>query len=110
MAKKKSSESFRPEKLVLVNSEDIFGKPVSKREGTRLDRLKAMPESEIDYSDIPQLTEAQLKEFKRPAPKTQVAVRLDRDVYDWLREGGDGYSTRINGILRAVMAQQRRPS
>jgi len=34
-----------------------------------------------------------------------VAARLDRDVYDWLKEYGEGYSTRINNILRAVMSR-----
>ncbi len=40
--------------------------------------------------------------FRRPS-KVLVAARLDRDVYDWLRQYGEGYSTRINGILRVVM-------
>jgi uncharacterized protein (DUF4415 family) len=37
-----------------------------------------------------------------------VAARIDRDIYNWLRKFGEGYSTRINGILRAVMEQQSR--
>lgn len=65
-----------------------------------------MPDSEIDYSDIPPLSDEQLAQFRR-APKVLVAARLDRDVYDWLKEYGDGYSTRINNILRAVMSQTR---
>jgi uncharacterized protein (DUF4415 family) len=36
-----------------------------------------------------------------------VAARLDRDVYDWLKNHGEGYSTRINNILRAVMSRAR---
>ena len=65
-----------------------------------------MPDSEIDYSDIPPLSDEQLAQFRR-APKVLVAARLDRDVYDWLKEYGEGYSTRINNILRAVMSQTR---
>jgi uncharacterized protein (DUF4415 family) len=65
-----------------------------------------MPDSEIDYSDIPQLSDEQLAQFRR-APKVLVAARLDRDVYDWLKEYGEGYSTRINNILRAVMSRAR---
>ena len=34
-----------------------------------------------------------------------MAARLDRDIYDWLRKCGEGYSTRINHILRAVMSR-----
>ena len=36
-----------------------------------------------------------------------VAARLDRDVFDWLKRYGEGYSTRINNILRAVMSKVR---
>ena len=43
----------------------------------------------------------------RRAPKVLVAARLDRDIYDWLKQYGKGYSTRINNILRAVMSRAR---
>jgi uncharacterized protein (DUF4415 family) len=41
---------------------------------------------------------------RRP-PKKLVSVRLDADVFEWLQQYGAGYSTRINNILRVVMAQ-----
>ena len=63
-------------------------------------------DSGIDYSDIPPLTDEQLARFRR-ASKVLVAARLDRDVYDWLKKYGKGYSTRINSILRAVMSRAR---
>ncbi len=66
-----------------------------------------LPESEIDYSDIPPLTEEQLAGAFRPKSKQLIAVRLDRDVLEWLKGYGEGYSTRINQILRAVMAARR---
>jgi uncharacterized protein (DUF4415 family) len=72
-----------------------------------LDRLAAMPESEIDFSDIPPLTDAQLAAAFRPRSKELVAVRLDRDILAWLQAYGPGYSTRINAILRAVMAAKQ---
>jgi uncharacterized protein (DUF4415 family) len=62
--------------------------------------------SEIDYSDIPALTDKQLTQFRRPL-KRLVAVRLDADVFEWLQQYGVGYSTRINNVLRAVMSQAR---
>ena len=65
-----------------------------------------MPDCEIDYSDIPQLSDEELAQFRR-APKVLVAARLDRDVYHWLKSHGEGYSTRINNILRAVMSRAR---
>ncbi len=93
-----------------MSAESIFNQPVSKRQKAVLDRMAgrqaANDDSGIDYSDIPALTAAQLAQFRR-SPKVLVATRLDRDVYDWLRQFGKGYSTRINGILRAVMSQAR---
>jgi uncharacterized protein (DUF4415 family) len=89
-----------------MKAEDIFNKPLARKQRAQLDRLKKMPDSEIDYSDIPPLTDEQLRQFRR-APKVLVAARVDRDVYDWLRQYGEGYSTRINNILRAVMSRTR---
>jgi uncharacterized protein (DUF4415 family) len=69
-------------------------------------RQKRGDVSQIDYSDIPVLTDKQLAQFRRP-PKKLVAVRLDADVFEWLRQYGAGYSTRINHVLRLVMSQGR---
>ena len=104
-AMKKLSASSRREKLVRVKAEDIFNRPLTRSQRAALQRLKDLPESKIDYSDIPPLTEEQLASAFRPKSKQLIAVRLDRDVLAWLKEYGEGYSTRINHILRAVMAQ-----
>ena len=89
-----------------MKAEDIFARPLSRKHKVMLERLKNKPDSEIDYSGIPELTDEQLAEFK-PAAKVLVAARIDRDVYDWLRQYGEGYSTRINKILRTVMEHAR---
>ncbi len=110
MAKKKPSVSSRPGKLISVNAESIFSKPLSKKQKAVLSRIAkrqaAGDDSGIDYSDIPPLTDKQLAQFRR-TPKVLVAARIDREVYDWLMQYGKGYSTRINGILRAVMERAR---
>jgi uncharacterized protein (DUF4415 family) len=107
---KKSSVSSRREKQTSVSAESIFSKPLNKRQTAVLARIAkrqaAGDDSEIDYSDIPPLTDEQLAGFRR-APKVLVAARLDRDVYDWLKTYGEGYSTRINNILRTVMSRAR---
>src|ERR1017187_5245964 len=103
---KKSSASSRPGKLVSMKAEDIFNKPLTRKQKAMLERLKNKPDSEIDSSDIPPLTDEQLAQFRR-APKVLGAARLDRGVYDWLRRYGKGYSTRINGTLRTVMERSR---
>jgi uncharacterized protein (DUF4415 family) len=58
----------------------------------------------VDCSDLLQLTGEELAELGRRVPaRALVAVRLDRDVLEWLRSYGSGYSTRMNAILRRVM-------
>jgi uncharacterized protein (DUF4415 family) len=93
-----------------VSAESIFSKPPTKKQKAALSRIAkrqaAGDDSDIDYSDIPPLTDAQLAQFRR-APKVLVAARIDRDVYDWLMGYGEGYSTRINNILRTVMERAR---
>ncbi len=93
-----------------MSAESIWSKPLNKRQKTVLEKIAKSQASgddaNIDYSDIPALTEAQLAEFKR-APKRLVAVRLDADVFEWIKQFGPGYSTRINHVLRVVMSQHR---
>jgi len=63
---KKSSESSRSGKRIGVTAESILQKPLGKRQKQVLHRLAAMPESEIDYSDIPPLSDEQLASAFRP--------------------------------------------
>src|SRR3546814_5044603 len=80
-----------------------------------LDALQAMPDSGIDYSDAPTLTEdfwktAERGRFYKPI-KQQVTARLDADVLAWLKSQGKGYQARMNAILRREMlaaAKERR--
>lgn len=72
-----------------------------------LTSLAARPDSEIDYSDAPPLTEdfwtsAVQSRFYKPT-KTSTTVRIDTDVLAWLKSQGKGYQSRINAILRREM-------
>jgi len=75
-----------------------------------LQALSAMPDSEIDYSDIPETTpeewrDAKVGAFYRPT-KQQLTVRLDSDVLTWLKAKGKGYQTKINDLLRQAMLKE----
>jgi uncharacterized protein (DUF4415 family) len=72
--------------------------------------LVNMPDEEIDFSDIPETTEAMWKnavvgKFYRPIKK-QVTVRIDADILAWLQSAGTGYQTRLNQLLREAMLKQ----
>ena len=85
-----------------------------------------MKHSKFDMDDAPELTPALLKKLrpaselmppalyeavrkrgqrgKQKAPtKKQVTLRLDADIEKFFRATGDGWQTRINDFLRAVV-------
>ena len=81
--------------------------PMTKERMARLEALAARPDSEIDLSDAPEMTDEEWKNaerghFYRPV-KRQVTARLDADVLAWLKSQGKGYQSRINAILRREM-------
>ncbi|HTU53930.1 MAG TPA: BrnA antitoxin family protein [Acetobacteraceae bacterium] len=81
--------------------------PLTEEQKAELAALAARPESEIDHSDIPSLTEQFWKNavrgrFYKPT-KTSTTVRIDTDVLAWLKSQGKGYQSRINAILRREM-------
>ncbi len=81
--------------------------PLTGEQGREIKRLAARPDSELDTSDIPELSDAQLAEgergvFYRPVKK-QITARVDADVLAWLKSDGKGYQSRMNAILRQAM-------
>lgn len=50
------------------------GQPLTEEQKKRLEALKQMSDDDIDYSDIPQLTDEQLKQFKRVNPRRDKKV------------------------------------
>lgn len=89
--------------------------PMTEEEKAQIERLKAMPDDEIDYSDIPPLTEKFWKNgirnpYFRPV-KQQLTLRLDADLVAWFkrRAGGKrGYQTGINRALREYVEAQEK--
>jgi uncharacterized protein (DUF4415 family) len=77
---------------------------ISKR---RLAEIEAIPDRDIDQSDIPELDEAFFANARLIVPekpgKKPVTVRLDEDVLDWSKAQGKGHLTRMNAVLRAYM-------
>ena len=83
------------------------GNGLSSRQKKELAALAALPDHQIDTSDIPELPPGAWKDavrgrFYRPV-KQAVSLRLDADVVAWLKKRGKGYQTRVNSILRQTM-------
>jgi uncharacterized protein (DUF4415 family) len=79
-----------------------------------LEALAALPDEDIDTSDIPEASPENMRlarrgAFYRPIKKP-VTIRLDADVIEWFKAHADssGYQTAINRILRQhVVAQEK---
>lgn len=83
---------------------------LTKQQAEDIERLKKMTNEDIDYSDIPEITDwsnAVRGKFYRPIKKS-VTIRLDADVLAWLKSQGAGYQTRLNAMLRQAMDRDDR--
>jgi uncharacterized protein (DUF4415 family) len=92
-------------KIVSYRPEDM--PPLTDERRASLEALAAQPDSDINFSDIPEMTEEAIKtavpgRFYRPV-KRQITARVDADVLEWLKSQGKGYQSRINAILRREM-------
>jgi len=85
---------FRP-------SINLQRKPLTKKQQRELKELAAKPDSEIDFSDIPETIGTLYKPIKRP-----ITIRIDADVLAWLKSK-PGYQTRVNRLLREAMNSGR---
>jgi len=74
-----------------------------------LDRVEAIKDEDIDFSGIPEVTDFsqfrpwEQRQMFKPV-KVAVTCKLDANIVAWLKQGGKGYQTRLNSILRQVMA------
>jgi uncharacterized protein (DUF4415 family) len=69
---------------------------------TNWEALDSMSDDDIDYSDIPPLTEDFFEKsvLKVPATQAKNLVQLDADVMEWFQSQGGEYKTIINYLLR----------
>lgn len=89
--------------------------PLTKTQKAELEALAKMPDSKIDFSEIPPLSEnfrenATFGRYFKPV-KASTTLRVDADVLAWLKSQGKSYQTRINAISRSAMlaaAQEKR--
>lgn len=82
-------------------------KRYSETHEERLERLSALTDDEIDFSDIPAVDpndwkDAEVGKFYRPI-KQQLTLRLDADVIAWFKHTQPKYQTAMNEALRDYM-------
>jgi uncharacterized protein (DUF4415 family) len=69
------------------------------------EELAALPEEDIDTSDIPELGAQFWKEARlvQPDPRQSVTLRVRRSVLDAFKAEGKGYQTRMNAVLESYV-------
>jgi uncharacterized protein (DUF4415 family) len=91
----------------MVNKEDFTDKEIEE-----------LNSHEIDFSDIPELTQEYLSTLKRVVPKEHfkvipikkaISIKLDCDVLEYYKSKGKGYQTKINAVLRQDMLKETAP-
>ena len=78
--------------------------PLTKEETETLERLEALPDSKINFSDIPPSAPDSNGGFyyiqSLKMPKTDIHTKIDNDNLEWLKKAGKGYKTRLNNVIR----------
>ncbi len=84
--------------------------PLTPEQKAELEALAALSDVAIDTSDAPPLKDRSGSKrgvFYR-VNKQLLSLRLDADLIDWFKQGGEGYQTRINAALREYVEQHRK--
>ena len=72
---------------------------------TDWNRLDALGDEDIDYSDVPELGADFWKEARviDPGAKKPITIRIDQDVIAWFKARGGRYQVLMNRVLRQYM-------
>ena len=78
-----------------------------------MERIRNMSDDEIDYSDIPELTDEDIAsgkvrtiskdELMSRLKKSQVSVSLSTDIVNFFKNMGDDWESRINDALHHLI-------
>jgi uncharacterized protein (DUF4415 family) len=85
-------------------------KPLTPKLQAELDALADMPESQIDTTEMPPISDwskAERGALFRPF-KRALSLRIDADIIDWFQRQGSGYQTRMNAALREYVERHRK--
>lgn len=81
--------------------------PISKK---RLKEIKSIKDSDIDYSDIPELDEEFFKNARLVIPGEDLdvsePVEVKPEIVSWFKRHSKNYQARINSVLTSHIKSQ----
>ena len=89
---------------------------LTEEQKAMLEALEAMPDDQIDYSDIPEMTDEEWSKARRGMPYQpawkEFTFLLDENIIDWLEENAQDPAELhkdINNALREHIRRERFP-
>ncbi|MBD2655271.1 BrnA antitoxin family protein [Synechocystis sp. FACHB-383] len=78
---------------------------------TNWSALESLSDEDIDYSDIPPLTDSFFERAKLVIPSNEAKnlVEIDSDLIQWFKLKGENYSHLINEALRQYIQVEESP-
>lgn len=89
----------KKENIIRVSIDPNAPLPMTEEQNARMEALAKMPDSEIDYSDIPPVTD--FTGWQRVGKRQHMYV--DNDIVAWLSSQDRDYQKVANDILRQAM-------
>jgi uncharacterized protein (DUF4415 family) len=85
----------------------------SKKHETDYEQLDAMRDEDIDFSEIPPITDEMfgrgvVRNNVLTQTKEELTLLIDTDVLQWFQSRGRGWETLINFLLRRYMQEELR--
>lgn len=78
-----------------------------KNIANQLKAIDAIKDSDIDYSDSPDMGDADWTKFKPFKPdKKLISIRLDNDLIEYFKSMGGSYQSKINMVLKEYKKHQ----
>ena len=101
------------ENIVRYTKEELDEKIKRGQDETDWERLDAMSDDDIDYSDISPLDDSFWKNAKLIIPsnrrKSSISFKVDNEVLRWFKSRGKGYQSYMNAVLSAYIDAQKSP-
>lgn len=104
----------KPDSTVRYSRNEVDAMIARGESRTDWARAAAMSEADLEASIAADPDEAGMvfdwasATVTLPRAKAVLNMRVDQDVLDYFKQSGRGYQTRINAVLRAFVAAQRR--
>ena len=86
------------------------GTPLTDKELAELRALAKMPDSEIDFSDIPERVHSISEREQLPLEEHTITLRVDSEVAAWLEKSATEDANRINWVLKREATRRRQTS